>query len=61
MKDVNTDQVEGTSTAAVNDALADRPHRVLGLGIPRRELRRYGTIDEHLAVRIDGVIAGAYG
>ncbi|MGW4074517.1 transketolase family protein [Streptomyces asiaticus] len=39
----------GTSTAAVNDALADRPHRVLGLGIPWRELRRYGTIDEHLA------------
>ncbi|MBI0377698.1 transketolase [Streptomyces albiflaviniger] len=39
----------GTSTAAVNDALADRPHRVLGLGIPRRELRRYGTIGEHLA------------
>ncbi|WP_445518586.1 transketolase family protein [Streptomyces sp. NEAU-174] len=39
----------GTSTAAVNDALADRPYRVLGLGIPRRELRRYGTIDEHLA------------
>ncbi|GAA1116599.1 MULTISPECIES: transketolase family protein [Streptomyces violaceusniger group] len=41
--------LSGTSTAAVNDALADRPHRVLGLGIPRRELRRYGTIDEHLA------------
>ncbi|MEU5929312.1 transketolase family protein [Streptomyces antimycoticus] len=39
----------GTSTAVVNDALADRPHRVLGLGIARRELRRYGTIDEHLA------------
>ncbi|MFJ1997203.1 transketolase family protein [Streptomyces asiaticus] len=39
----------GTSTAAVNDVLADRPHRVLGLGIPRRELRRYGAIDEHLA------------
>ncbi|MCQ8190180.1 transketolase family protein [Streptomyces rugosispiralis] len=39
----------GTSAGAVNDALADRPHRVLGLGIPRRELRRYGTIDEHLA------------
>ncbi|MFI7312746.1 transketolase family protein [Streptomyces hygroscopicus] len=39
----------GTSTGAVNDTLADRPHRVLGLGIPRRELRRYGTIDEHLA------------
>ncbi|MEU5273901.1 transketolase family protein [Streptomyces hygroscopicus] len=39
----------GTSIGAVNDTLADRPHRVLGLGIPRRELRRYGTIDEHLA------------
>ncbi|GAA0927223.1 MULTISPECIES: transketolase family protein [Streptomyces violaceusniger group] len=39
----------GTSATAVNDALADRPHRVFGLGIPRRELRRYGTIDEHLA------------
>ncbi|MCZ7456753.1 transketolase family protein [Streptomyces sp. WMMC940] len=39
----------GTSTAAVNDALADVPHRVLGLGVARRELRRYGRMDEHLA------------
>ncbi|MEU5420030.1 transketolase family protein [Streptomyces sp. NPDC001407] len=39
----------GTSTGAVNDALADLPHRVLGLGIGRRELRRYGSVDEHLA------------
>ncbi|MFJ8667347.1 transketolase family protein [Streptomyces sp. NPDC093600] len=39
----------GTSTAAANDALAEVPHRVLGLGVSRRELRRYGTIDEHLA------------
>ncbi|TVL91618.1 transketolase family protein [Streptomyces sp. SAJ15] len=39
----------GTSVAAANDALADVPHRVLGLGIDRRELRRYGTIEEHLA------------
>lgn len=39
----------GTSTAAANDALAEVPHRVLGLGIGRRELRRYGTIEEHLA------------
>ncbi|MEU2868712.1 transketolase [Streptomyces olivoreticuli] len=39
----------GTSSAAVNDALAELPHRVLGLGIGRRELRRYGSIDEHLA------------
>ncbi|MFI0982147.1 transketolase family protein [Streptomyces sp. NPDC021093] len=39
----------GTSTAAANDALADLPHRVLGLGVARRELRRYGQLDEHLA------------
>ncbi|MFE9775380.1 transketolase family protein [Streptomyces sp. NPDC005931] len=39
----------GTSTAAANDALADVPHRVLGLGVGRRELRRYGRIDEHAA------------
>ncbi|MGP3927921.1 transketolase family protein [Streptomyces sp. 8N616] len=39
----------GTSTAAAGDALADTPHRILGLGTARGELRRYGTIDEHLA------------
>ncbi|GAA2424388.1 transketolase [Streptomyces macrosporus] len=39
----------GTSTAAVADALADVPHRVLGLGTARAELRRYGTVEEHLA------------
>ncbi|MBL1085931.1 transketolase [Streptomyces actinomycinicus] len=39
----------GTSTAAVNEALSDVPHRVLGLGVGRRELRRYGTIEEHVA------------
>ncbi|MGW3632752.1 transketolase family protein [Streptomyces sp. NPDC005122] len=39
----------GTSTAAAGDALADVPHRVLGLGVGRRELRKYGTVDEHLA------------
>ncbi|MGW4229929.1 transketolase family protein [Streptomyces sp. NPDC004980] len=38
----------GTSTAAANDALADRPHRVLGLGVGRAELRRYGQMEEHL-------------
>ncbi|MEU8675258.1 transketolase C-terminal domain-containing protein [Streptomyces sp. NPDC048560] len=38
----------GTSTAAANDALADLPHRVLGLGVGRAELRRYGHMDEHL-------------
>ncbi|MFJ2743254.1 transketolase family protein [Streptomyces sp. NPDC087440] len=39
----------GTSTAAANDALADLPHRVLGLGVGQRELRRYGDMAEHLA------------
>ncbi|MFF8102376.1 transketolase family protein [Streptomyces sp. NPDC016640] len=39
----------GTSTAAANDALADVPHRVLGLGVGRAELRRYGRVDEHVA------------
>ncbi|MFG3200113.1 transketolase family protein [Streptomyces sp. NPDC048208] len=38
----------GTSTTAAAEALSDVPHRVLGLGVGRRELRRYGTLDEHL-------------
>ncbi|THA71004.1 transketolase [Streptomyces sp. A0958] len=41
----------GTSTAAANDALAALPHRILGLGVAREELRRYGRMDEHLAAR----------
>ncbi|MGW0844678.1 transketolase family protein [Streptomyces sp. NPDC002787] len=41
--------LEGTSTAAANDALADVPHRVLGVGVGRRELRRYGQVEEHVA------------
>ncbi|GGU28513.1 transketolase family protein [Streptomyces coeruleorubidus] len=39
----------GTSTAAANDALSEVPHRVLGLGVGRRELRRYGQVEEHAA------------
>ncbi|MEW2132025.1 transketolase [Streptomyces sp. NPDC005435] len=39
----------GTSTAAVGETLVDVPHRVLGLGVARRELRRYGTLEEHVA------------
>ncbi|MEV5011889.1 transketolase [Streptomyces sp. NPDC055692] len=39
----------GTSTSAANDALRDVPHRVLGLGVGRAELRRYGTAEEHTA------------
>ncbi|MFD8718918.1 transketolase family protein [Streptomyces sp. NPDC059629] len=47
----------GTSTAAVSEALADVPHRVLGLGVGRRELRRYGTVEEHVAAH--GLDAGS--
>ncbi|MCP3818271.1 transketolase [Streptomyces sp. A3M-1-3] len=39
----------GTSAAAAGDALIDTPHRVLGLGVQRQELRRYGQLPEHLA------------
>lgn len=39
----------GTSAATAHDALADLPHRVLGLGVGRRELRRYGTVEQHAA------------
>jgi transketolase len=61
----------GTSTAAASDALADVRHRVLGLGVGRRELRRYGNVDEHLAAhgldarslreRIGGFLGAAVG
>jgi transketolase len=39
----------GTSVPAVSAALRDRPHRILGLGVGRGELRRYGTPAEHQA------------
>ena len=39
----------GTSSREVNEALLDVPHRVLGLGVGRAELRRYGTPAEHAA------------
>ncbi|MFJ2810094.1 transketolase family protein [Kitasatospora sp. NPDC087271] len=38
----------GTSANEAHAALADRPHRVLGLGVPREEHRHYGSIPEHL-------------
>lgn len=37
----------GTSTRVVADALADDPHRVIGLGVGVDDLRRYGTPDDH--------------
>lgn len=40
---------EGTSAAEVAAALAHVPHRLLSLGVPRLELRRYGQPAEHAA------------
>jgi transketolase len=37
----------GTSVGVVAEALVDRPHRVLGLGVARAELGHYGTAAEH--------------
>jgi transketolase len=39
----------GTSAGAVAAALSDVPHRVLGLGVARDELRKFGTMAEHVA------------
>jgi transketolase len=39
----------GTSAAEVALALRDRPHRLLALGVPNAEFRRYGTGAEHRA------------
>lgn len=39
----------GTSTRCVTQALAHTPHRILGLGAPAADLRRYGSPEEHSA------------
>ncbi|HTV99729.1 MAG TPA: transketolase [Streptosporangiaceae bacterium] len=39
----------GTSVPLVAEALSDIPHRTIGLGVARDELRRYGTPAEHAA------------
>ena len=41
--------LEGTSAFAVSSALASRPHRLLSLGVPRSEVRMYGTPADHAA------------
>jgi transketolase len=58
----------GTSVPAVTAALRDTRHRVLGLGVGRHDLRRYGTVTEHDAAHglditglrgsLDGFFAG---
>lgn len=46
--------LSGTSTAVVNDALSDRPHRVFGHGVTRPDLHRFGTRADHdRAQRLD--------
>lgn len=37
----------GTSARVVGDTLADRPHRLLALGVGRTDLRRYGSAADH--------------
>jgi transketolase len=59
----------GTSVTVATEALSDVPHRILGLGVGRDELRRYGTPAEHqaahgldaagLRARIDGFLGNS--
>jgi transketolase len=42
--------LQATSVGEVSRALADRRHRVTGLGVGGRELRKYGTVEEHDAL-----------
>ncbi|MEV1286655.1 transketolase [Micromonospora sp. NPDC049679] len=37
----------GTSSHVITEALADRPHRLLSLGVGRTDLHRYGTPADH--------------
>lgn len=40
----------GTSSRVVEEALTDRPHRTLPLGVGRDDQRRYGTPEQHDAL-----------
>jgi transketolase len=39
--------LEGTSAAEISAALSHRAHRLLSIGVPRTEHRRYGTAADH--------------
>lgn len=39
--------LQGTSAAAITDALSERPMRLLSIGIGHEELRKYGTAEQH--------------
>jgi transketolase len=39
--------LEGTTAAAVSRALSNRPHRLLSIGIPNIEHRKYGSSSQH--------------
>ena len=39
--------LEGTSAHVVSRALSDVPHRLLSIGVPNEEIRKYGTPTEH--------------
>jgi transketolase len=41
--------LEGTSAGEIAKALSDRAHRVLSIGVPNEDLRRYGTRHHHAA------------
>jgi transketolase len=47
--------LEDTSAAEVSAALSDRPHRLLSIGVPRTEHRKYGSVAQHNAAHgLDG-------
>src|SRR4029079_15738174 len=54
---------DGPAAAEIAVALRDRPHRLLALGVPNEEFRRYGTGAQHRAAHgLDAAgIAGARG
>ena len=39
--------LQGTSAVCVSEALQDRAHRLLSIGVQRMENRHYGTPEQH--------------